>query len=311
MPIIGQKVRHIIPISGKDSLCTAIVQMTRNPNLKYEFLFCDVRMELPETYEWLAKVEQTLEIEIVRVGKSLESVIAEVGKLPGFHYRFCTKNAKIYPMQDYIGRDTAIQYIGFRADEENRIPPSGTERANIKTKFPLIEMGITMPLVYRILDDRNVLPPSFFWQRLYDEVYEQVGHVSKKFMREVPPWAKSYLFSWRSRSNCFMCFYQRLYEWVGLLEFHPDLFAKAEEMERVYGGAKSEFRLERHEGDPTPFSDYHFHQGWPLSKIRDSADSLFQKRVWAVAQAVNESRHKPVEELDMMALTSCGAYCGK
>lgn len=48
--------RHVIPISGKDSLCTALIQTTRQPDLEYEFLFCDIGSELPQTYQWLSEI---------------------------------------------------------------------------------------------------------------------------------------------------------------------------------------------------------------------------------------------------------------
>ena len=41
--------RHIIPISGKDSLATAISQRARFPDVPYEYVYNDTRMELPET----------------------------------------------------------------------------------------------------------------------------------------------------------------------------------------------------------------------------------------------------------------------
>src|SRR5690349_3150665 len=105
--------RHIIPLSGKDSAATALVQLAREPHLPYEFIFCDVQMELPETYAWLAKLEKTLGISIVRIGKSLEEVIAEQNMLPSQNRRFCTKYGKIFPMRDYIGDDEATQYFGI------------------------------------------------------------------------------------------------------------------------------------------------------------------------------------------------------
>lgn len=50
--------RHIIPISGKDSLWTAIYQKQKDPSLPYEYLFNDTGAELPDTYAWLDKVER-------------------------------------------------------------------------------------------------------------------------------------------------------------------------------------------------------------------------------------------------------------
>jgi len=39
-------------------------------------------------------------------------------------------------------------------------------------------------------------------------------------------------YNWRSRSGCYFCFFQQKIEWVGLLENHPDLFAKAKQYEK-------------------------------------------------------------------------------
>lgn len=50
--------RHIIPISGKDSLATAIVQITRDPSLEYEFVFNPTGLELPPVFEWIDNVEK-------------------------------------------------------------------------------------------------------------------------------------------------------------------------------------------------------------------------------------------------------------
>lgn len=43
-------IRHIIPISGKDSLCTAIVQRQAEA-LEYEYLFNPTGSELPEVFQ--------------------------------------------------------------------------------------------------------------------------------------------------------------------------------------------------------------------------------------------------------------------
>lgn len=71
--------RHIIPISGKDSLATAIVQTTMHPELCYEYIYNDTYAELPETYDWLNSVEKKMGFSIQRIGKSLKDVIYEQG----------------------------------------------------------------------------------------------------------------------------------------------------------------------------------------------------------------------------------------
>lgn len=313
--------RHVIPISGKDSLATAVVQKRRKPDLVYEYVFIDVGMELPETYKWLLGVEQKLGITLTRVGKSLENAIVHHAQLPSHLNRFCTRETKMKPYADWIVEgdpDEVVNYIGYRADEKERIPPSGVSRISdahgikVKEVYPLVEEGIDLAGVYSLLDAEKLTPPSFFWQRLYDAVYERCGPASQTWLDSIPPWTVSHLFSWRSRSNCYQCHYQRLYEWVGLLEHHPDLFAHAEVIERECGAAVSETRLAH---DPTNLrvgkKDFHFHMDWPLPVIRKSAERIFNDRVTAVYRDVLDAREKPRKELDLLTTTSCGAYCGK
>jgi hypothetical protein len=266
-------VRHLIPISGKDSAATALVQLARAPDLPYEFLFCDVRMELPETYAWMEQLEQTLGITITRLGKSLEDVIAEQNMLPSSQRRFCTKYGKIFPIRDYLGKSEAIQYLGIRADEADRagliLPP------NITASYPLVDLGIGIKQVYQILENRGILPPDFFWDRLHRAVLARCPQY-RGLVDGLSPWGRSALFAWRTRSNCFLCFYQRRYEWVGLLEHHPDLFARAEQIESDYGMGD---RRPRPEG-------FHWIKGLPLPELRRQAPAIFASRVQTVGRAL-------------------------
>lgn len=293
--------RHIIAISGKDSAATALVQLARAPSLPYEFIFCDVEMELPETYSWIELVEKTLSIKIVRVGKSLEEVMAQQNMMPSHGRRFCTKYGKVFPIRDFIGNDQAVQYFGIRADESNRAGWFGP--SNIKPSYPLIEMGIGIEEVYKILENKQIAPPSFFWQRLYDESTRGIGSAAIDRIQAMKPWSRAALFAWRSRSNCFNCFYQRRYEWVGLLEHHPDLFARAEALESQYGT-----------GPDRPCNvEFSWIQGLPLPELRTRAEAIFASRVRVVRSAIGDMMQGRlfVDEVDPMTVTSCGLYCGK
>lgn len=58
--------RHILSLSGgKDSTALAIYLRDRIPDLEY--VFCDTDKELPETYEYLDRVEAYLGQPIVRL----------------------------------------------------------------------------------------------------------------------------------------------------------------------------------------------------------------------------------------------------
>jgi hypothetical protein len=294
--------RHIIPISGKDSLATAIVQKARQPDLEYEYIYNDTRMELPDTYAWIEKVESVMGITITRAGKSLATIIAEQKILPSPMTRYCTRYAKIYPMRDYVGKDAATIYLGIRADEDR---PGGQETKNITINYPLKELGINLPLVYRIVEDKGLMPPSFFWRRIHDAVRSNLG-ADAYIIDSLPKWIFDRTFAWRSRPNCFMCFYQRQYEWAGLLEHHPELFADAELIESTYG----------HSEKTKDHAFLWLGKDKPLSYIRENADRIIQARIDAIVVMLMKTRQMELftdalfDQLEA-AQTSCGLYCGK
>lgn len=288
--------RHIIPISGKDSLATAIVQQAYQPDLEYEFIFNDVGNELPETYEWLQEVEEQRDIHIQRIGKSLNDLIEGYGILPAHRVRFCTREGKIEPMEEFIGEEPATVYYGLRADEPKREGYQNGTQA-ITAKYPLRLHGMGIQVVWRILEDRDLLPPAFFWPRLYNLVMEKTGKTD--IAERLEPWVYRQLFSGRSRTNCFHCFYQRLYEWCWLLETHERLFMQALEIEESTGG-----------------EEYSWNSHYSLREIMDQQEKFVDKRAQTVAKIVNQAYQEhlfgqPIIELTLMDTTSCGMFCGK
>ena len=66
------KIRHILMLSGgKDSTALAIYMRDRVPDMEY--VFCDTDKELPETYEYLTKLEYFLGKKIERLGTTAAS----------------------------------------------------------------------------------------------------------------------------------------------------------------------------------------------------------------------------------------------
>ena len=296
--------RHIIPISGKDSLATAIWQTELAPALPYEFVYNDTRAELPETYQWLDLVDKTLGITITRLGKNLEAMIAEHGMLPSVRIRFCTRDSKIRPMRRFLKGGKAFVYFGLRADEPDRV--GAWETSSLIPKYPLREAGIGLATVYRIVEGRDLMPPAFLWQRLFDAVTTDVGPVGADIINGWPRWVKDRVFAWRSRPNCFFCFFQRRYEWVGLLEHHPDLFDKAVAIETEFGNGEG---MRRGAGFNWIAEDY------PLSRIRENAPAIFEKRVAAICKLIRSQQQGELfkgtlDEMDIVG-TSCGLLCGK
>jgi len=250
----------------------------------------------------MERVEKTLGIAIVRAGKNLGEISKEEKILPSPKARYCTRLSKIYPMQDYIGKDEATIYIGIRADEKR---PGSKETKTTRVVYPLKELGINLALVYRIVKDKDLMPPNFFWKRVYDMVIQELGEY-KWVIQELPQWVFDRTFAWRSRPNCYMCFYQRIYEWAGLLDNHPGLFSNAERMEQETG----------FEDDYRESKFYWIGQDKPLSYIRDNFDTIIQKRVDKISQLLLKRLQMElftdalIDELEA-AQTSCGLYCGK
>ena len=193
--------RHLCGISGgKDSSALAVYLRDQVPGMEY--FFCDTGAELPETYEYLTRLEAILGKPIVRLNahRGFDHWFEVFrGTLPSPQMRWCTKNMKIKPIEEWVGEAPALSYVAIRADESNRKGYIST-KPNIQTRFPFVEDGIDREGVTRILEDAGIGLPTYY--------------------------------EWRTRSGCYFCFYQRKAEWIGLAERHPELFERAVAIER-------------------------------------------------------------------------------
>jgi len=303
-----KKTRHILLISGKDSLLTAIIQKTRQPELQYECMFNNTYAELPVVYEWIDKAEAYLGIPIKRVGANLEEIIFETGGIPGHDGsafgRFCTRRAKVEPMEEEIGSGKAVVYYGLRADEPARVGYKENPKFDITPVYPLREMGFTLPLVWHALEQLDLLPPQFFWQVVYDRVIERLGSYAS-FVDNLLPWERAYLFAWRTRPNCYYCYNQRTYEWIGLLDDSPDLFWHASYIEENVG--KDNDKKQR-------LKMFTWRQHESLRELAKRADEVREKRVKEICKIIIRKAQGeifPIEEIDDLTATSCGLLCGK
>jgi 3'-phosphoadenosine 5'-phosphosulfate sulfotransferase (PAPS reductase)/FAD synthetase len=196
----SMRLRHILSLSGgKDSAALAIHMRDRVPEMEY--IFHDSGKELPETYDYLARLEAILGQEVHRtsaVDTFDHWLKVYGGMIPSNHRRWCTKMLKLKPFENFVGDGPVINYVGLRADEQ-RVGYIST-KSNITTVYPFREDNIDRAGVIQILEDSGLgLPPYMDWGR--------------------------------TRSGCFFCFYQQRIEWVRLREKHPDLFAEAKRYE--------------------------------------------------------------------------------
>ncbi len=193
-------VRHVLSLSGgKDSAALAIYLRDRVAEMEY--IFHDTDKELPETYDYLARLEAILGKPIVRtspVDTFDHWLTVYRGMLPSNRRRWCTKVLKLKPFENYIGDGPVVNYVGLRADEK-RVGYIST-KPNITAVYPFREDGLVRADIIRILEDSGLgLPQYMNWGR--------------------------------SRSGCYFCFYQQKIEWVRLRETHRDLFERAKEYE--------------------------------------------------------------------------------
>lgn len=201
MSTLEKPVRHVLGLSGgKDSSALAIYMRERVPEMEY--VFCDTGKELPETYEFLTRMEAYL-------GKPIQRLMSERdfdhyldvfnGYLPSSRMRWCTRLLKLKPFEQYVGDDRVVNYVGIRADEQREGYIS--TKPNITSVFPFREDGLVKADVLRILEESGVGIPGYY--------------------------------RWRSRSGCSFCFFQRKEEWVGLKREHPELFEEAKRYEKT------------------------------------------------------------------------------
>lgn len=199
--------RHILGLSGgKDSAALAVVMREKIPEMEY--VFCDTHKELRETYEFLDRLKARLNIKInyLSAERGFDHWLDVYGgMLPSPQVRWCTRQLKISPFEKFIGDDEATSYVAIRADEPEREGYKST-KPNITVSFPFRELGIGKADVFRILDESNIGVPKYY--------------------------------SWRTRSGCTFCFFQRKFEWVMLAEKHPDKFAEAVRYEEEHSDGR-------------------------------------------------------------------------
>ena len=259
-------IRHICGISGgKDSSALAVYLRDTVPEMEY--FFCDTGAELPETYEYLTRLQVILGKPIVRLNASRGfDHWFEVfrGTLPSPQMRWCTKNMKIKPIEEWVGDTQAVSYVAIRADESNRKGYIST-KPNIQARFPFVEDGIDRDGVMKILEDAGIGLPKYY--------------------------------EWRTRSGCYFCFYQRKAEWIGLSERHPELFERAVAIEAkvlqdagVAGDADFRHRAMRGR-------QYTWSGGETLTELRKRKATILERHTAALSRAKKAKRNLPLVQV--------------
>lgn len=192
---------HIVALSGgKDSTVMALRLMEIEPR-NYLYVCTPTGDELPEMDHHWSKLEQLLGKEIIRLQDSehptIYDLIDHFQMLPNWRARWCTRILKIEMIQEFYNKHKpAVVYVGLRSDENNR---QGNKifDDDIVQRHPLKEWGYGLREVVEYLDLHNINIPI--------------------------------------RTDCAMCFYQRIGEWWNLWRYYPDRYRKIENIEKQIG----------------------------------------------------------------------------
>lgn len=192
--------RHIVALSGgKDSTAMAL-RLSEIEPLDYEFCITPTGRELPEMEDHWKRLECLLGKLLIKIpGPSLNELILKYQTLPNWRMRFCTRQVKIEPFMSYaIAAKPATCYVGIRADEaQDREGTDWNGIEEIKQDFPLVRWGWGMNKVVQYLKDKGIAIPN--------------------------------------RTDCDICFFQRIAEWWRLWRDHKERWSQGEALEELCG----------------------------------------------------------------------------
>lgn len=183
-----QRLRHIVALSGgKDSTAMALRLAEVEPR-EYTYVCTPTGNELPEMVDHWERLEGILGQPIVRIQeRTLFGLIIEQRALPNHAARWCTRILKLENFYAWCCKQgPAISYVGLRADEESRAGMTFRSEGEMHMDFPMKRWGWTISDVREYLAHRGVTIPK--------------------------------------RTDCAVCFWQKIGEWYELWRDHPDLY---------------------------------------------------------------------------------------
>jgi len=187
--------KYVAVSGGADSTALALLMHERGE--EFEMVFADTGAELPEVYWLLPRLVRLVDkpLHIVCNGTFYQHLTNQGFFLPNPRARWCTRVLKAVPQERFFAEGSEVA-VGIRADEAHRNAGAAGKGGIILR--PLVEAGMGRKDCHQLCEKHGLLNP----------VYE-----------------------WRTRVNCFCCFFQNRRDWWGLLHNHPSLYALAEEWE--------------------------------------------------------------------------------
>lgn len=188
----------------------------------YTYVCTPTGDELPEMDAHWTKLEGILGKPILKLqDRTLFGLIVEQTALPNHRQRWCTRIIKLESYYRWLGTlGPVISHVGLRADEESRPGMIFPDAGEIEMDFPMRRWGWDIDDVKAFLDEEGVTIPE--------------------------------------RTDCAVCFWQKLGEWYLLWLNYPDRYERgvvAEEFVSRQRGVTHTFRSSQRDIWPAGLKD--------------------------------------------------------
>lgn len=195
--------KHIVALSGgKDSTAMALRLAEVEPR-EYHYICTPTGDEPPEMFAHWRRLGELLGLPIYPiVGGTLGGLIERQMAIPNWRQRWCTRMLKIEPfalaLTKLVERAGVVtSYVGLRADEPLREGGDYLDIPGVEMDFPLRRWGWGLADVLGYLSERGVTIPK--------------------------------------RTDCRLCFFQRLIEWYELWRDDRAAWDQGEAWEELTG----------------------------------------------------------------------------
>lgn len=188
LKLFPSKKKRVFHFSGGHSSAWMVLHYWKPGDL---VIFCDTGREDIDTYRFVIDFEEVNQIPVIWLtGDFRKDVIIKESMIPNRFKRKCTINLKIKKARRFlrsIGWYSYTQFIGFRADEKERVQKYKHQWQAVQTIFPIYDERVTKPEI------------NLFW-------------LSKPYRLKIPP----------ILGNCDLCFQKGKNAIIAILQQFPE-----------------------------------------------------------------------------------------
>lgn len=275
--------RHIVPLSGRDSVALAWFLRKLYPDRQYLYPGTPIiDREPPELIPWLQEAARRCggEYQIIN-NKGFDEYLTEKGGfLPSPWARWCTTKLKIVPMERWLKSldEECTIYLGLRADEDRN--GNTGELKGLTYAYPFVDHDINVRGVLGLVAElfgASKLPASLTDLELTAYLV-RVG--------VLPPF-----YSWMSHANCYGCIFWRIDQWKSLYFRDPDRYWKYASQETVG-------------------SNFTYHEDWTLAQLAERWELernglKMRRRINGTSQLELLLKPLPEEEIWLQPCAAC------